>query len=145
MRADAHCEYAPDYIPTLVAALDAHGADNVGGVTRVEPGADSDMARAIALALGHPAAVGNSYFRIGASAPRWVDTVPFGCWKRATLQKVGLFNESLPRNQDDEHNMRLRRGGGRVLLLPNVVTKYFGRETLRQVARMSGSMGITSH
>lgn len=141
MRADAHCEYAPDYIPLLVSALDEHGADNVGGVTKVEPGADTDVAHAIAIALSHPAAVGNSYFRIGASAPRWVDTVPFGCWKRETFAKIGLFDESLPRNQDDEFNMRLRRGGGRILLLPAVVTRYFGRETLGQLARMFWQYG----
>jgi len=141
MRADAHCEYAPDYIPTLVTALDEHGADNVGGITKVVPGADTDVAQAIAIALSHPAAVGNSYFRIGASAPRWVDTVPFGCWKRETFQRIGLFDESLPRNQDDELNMRLRGKGGRILLLPNVVTTYFGRSTLGQLARMFWQYG----
>jgi len=141
MRADAHCEYAPEYVSALVAALDEHNADNVGGVTKVVPGADTDVAQAIAIALSHPAAVGNSYFRIGASAPRWVDTVPFGCWRRETFQQIGMFDESLPRNQDDEFNMRLRRSGGRILLLPSVVTTYFGRETLGQLGRMFWQYG----
>ena len=141
MRADAHCEYAPEYIPALISALDEFNADNVGGVTEVVAGADTDVARAIALALSHPAAVGNSYFRIGASAPRWVDTVPFGCWRRETFARIGTFDEALPRNQDDEFNLRLRRSGGRILLLPTVVTKYFGRETLRQLARMFWQYG----
>ena len=142
MRMDAHCEYPADYIPTLVRALAEHQADNVGGVTEVLPAGDGAVARAIAIALGSRAGVGDSHFRVGASAPRWVDTVPFGCWRRETFAKVGLFDESLPRNQDDEFNMRLRRAGGRVLLVPSVVTRYFARERLGQLWQMFAQYGF---
>lgn len=142
LRMDAHCEYPSDYIPTLVTALEEHKADNVGGVTVVQAAADTAVARAIALALAHPAGVGNSYFRIGTSAPKWVDTVPFGCWRRETFERIGLFDESLPRNQDDEFNMRLIRAGGRILLLPEVVTRYYARETLGQLWRMYYQYGF---
>jgi glycosyltransferase involved in cell wall biosynthesis len=141
MRMDAHCDYPVDYIPTLVEALGANGAANVGGVTEVLPAARTAVARAIAVALAHPAAVGNSRFRIGAREPMWVDTVPFGCWRRETFERVGLFDESLPRNQDDEFNMRLGRAGGRILLLPSVVTRYYARETLGQLWRMFSQYG----
>ncbi len=136
LRMDAHCEYPPDYIPALVSALETTGAANVGGVTAVVPAADTPVAKAIAIALSHVAGMGDSHFRIGAKEAKWVDTVPFGCWKRETFERVGLFDESLPRNQDDEFNMRLSRSGGRILLLPTVVTRYFGRETLAQLRRM---------
>ena len=136
LRMDAHCEYPPDYIPALVSALETTGAANVGGVTAVVPAADTPVAKAIAIALSHVAGMGDSHFRIGAKEAKWVDTVPFGCWKRETFERVGLFDESLPRNQDDEFNMRLARAGGRILLLPTVVTRYFGRETLAQLRRM---------
>ena len=142
MRMDAHCEYPPDYIPTLTSALESTGAANVGGVTEVVPAAETHTARAIALALAHPAGVGNSYFRIGATEPMWVDTVPFGCWRRETFDRVGLFDDSLPRNQDDEFNMRLARAGGRILLLPKVVTRYYARETLGQLWRMFYQYGF---
>jgi glycosyltransferase involved in cell wall biosynthesis len=142
MRMDAHCEYPPDYIPALTSALESSGAANVGGITEVVPAAETDMARAIALALAHPAGVGNSYFRIGAKEPMWVDTVPFGCWRRETFDRVGLFDDSLPRNQDDEFNMRLARAGGRILLLPTVVTRYYARETLGQLWRMFYQYGF---
>jgi len=32
----------------------------------------------------------------------YVDTVPYGCWRKSTLERIGLFDESLSRNQDDE-------------------------------------------
>jgi len=141
MRMDAHCEYPADYIPQLVRALDEHQADNVGGITEVLPAGSGPVARAIAIALSSRAGVGDSHFRVGTEAPRWVDTVPFGCWRRETFTKVGLFDESLPRNQDDEFNMRLRRAGGRVLLLPSVVTRYFARERLDQLWQMFSQYG----
>jgi hypothetical protein len=128
-------------VSRLVEWLETSGADNVGGVCLTRPGGDSVMARAIALALGHPFGVGNSYFRIGVSAPRWVDTVPFGCYRRQVFERIGLFDESLIRNQDDEFNARLIRDGGRVLLVPNVVCVYYARDSLGKLWRMYHQYG----
>ena len=136
MRMDAHAVYPPQYVPRLLAALAESGADNVGGCVVTLPADPSAVARAIAIALSHPFGVGNSYFRIGASAPRWVDTVPFGCYRREVFDRVGLFDEELIRNQDDEFNHRLLRHGGRVLLVPDVVAEYYPRGSFVMLARM---------
>jgi glycosyltransferase involved in cell wall biosynthesis len=135
-RADAHVVYPPEYLTRLVAALRDSGADNVGGRLETVPAHDGPVARAIALALSHPLGVGNSHFRIGTSGPRWVDTVPFGCFRRDVFVRNGLFDEELVRNQDDEFNLRLIRRGGRILLLPDVVSRYYARGSYRQVGRM---------
>jgi hypothetical protein len=37
------------------------------------------------------------------------DTIYLGCWPRAVFERFGGFDEQLVRNQDDEHNLRLRR------------------------------------
>lgn len=136
IRMDAHVVYPPDYIPRLVAALVASGAENVGGCIVTLPADHSPAARAVAIALAHPFGVGNSWFRIGVREPRWVDTVPFGCWRREVFDRVGLFDEELVRNQDDEFNHRLARHGGRVLLAPDVVSYYYARPSLRPLGRM---------
>jgi glycosyltransferase involved in cell wall biosynthesis len=136
LRMDAHVTYPPDYVPTLVAELRWSGADNVGGVVVTEPGADTAIARAIAIGLAHPLGVGNAYFRIGSTKRRWVDTVPFGCYHRDVFARIGGFDEALARNEDDEFNFRLRRAGGRILLIPAVTCRYYARPTLRQLARM---------
>jgi hypothetical protein len=80
--------------------------------------------------------VGNSYFRTGTRERREVDTVPFGCYRREIFDQIGMFDEELVRNQDDEFNFRLIARGGRVLLLPDVICRYFARRSFRQVARM---------
>lgn len=136
VRMDAHVVYPPEYVPRLVAALAETGADNVGGVVVTRPGGDTPVARAIAAALAHPFGVGNSYFRIGTRVARRVDTVPFGCYRREVFDRVGPFDEELVRGQDEELNHRLLRRGGRIVLLPDVVSYYYARASLRDVARM---------
>jgi glycosyltransferase involved in cell wall biosynthesis len=136
VRMDAHVEYPCNYISSLVTLLEQSGADNVGGVCQTVPANDSAIARAIALGMSHLLGVGNSHFRIGSSEDRWVDTVPFGCYRRDVFDRIGLFDEELVRNQDDELNMRLTRRGGRILLSPRIVCKYYARESLAKLWRM---------
>ena len=136
VRMDAHVEYPRDYISSLVALLEKSGADNVGGVCQTLPADNSAIARAVALRHVASAGVGNSHFRIGAAADRWVDTVPFGCYRRELFDRIGTFDEDLVRNQDDEFNLRLIRNGGRILLSPRIVCKYYARDSLPKLWRM---------
>ncbi len=138
----AHVEYPADYISSLVKLLEQSGADCVGGVCRTLPAGDSAMAKAVAFGMSHPLGVGNSHFRIAgtmypwSAEDRWVDTVPFGCYRREVFDRIGMFDEELVRNQDDEFNMRLIRHGGRILLSPRIVSQYIARDSLGKLWRM---------
>jgi glycosyltransferase involved in cell wall biosynthesis len=135
MRMDAHAQYPPNYIGDLVAWLGHTGADSVGGAWLTLPGAATITAHAIAAALAHPFGIGNAYYRLGTKEPR-EEPGAFGCFRREVFQRVGLFDEELVRNQDDEFNSRLLRAGGRLLLVPGVVTRYYARESLGKLWRM---------
>lgn len=141
MRMDAHAIYPCDYISRLVAWLRESGADNTGGMWNTLPASESPLAKAIATGLSHPFGVGNSYYRVGTSKPRWVDTVPFGCYRREVFDRIGLFDEELVRNQDDEFNHRLLKHGGRILLVPDVVAHYYARASLTKLALMNYQYG----
>ena len=136
MRMDAHNEYPPDYVSSLVGWLEKSGADNVGGAWVTRAASDAAMARAIAVAVSHPFGVGNAHYRFGTAAPRQVDTVPFGCYRREVFDRIGLFDEELVRNQDLEFNLRLRKAGGTILLVPGVVSYYHARDSLSKLWRM---------
>ena len=136
VRMDAHCRYPANYLRTLVHWLEKSGADNVGAAWRTLPGSETATARAIAFVLSHRAGVGNAHFRIGVKEPRWVDTVPFGCYRRQVFERIGMFDEDLVRNQDDEFNQRLLKAGGRILLVPDISIDYFARDSFRKLARM---------
>ncbi|MGE0448381.1 MAG: glycosyltransferase family 2 protein [Vicinamibacterales bacterium] len=136
VRLDAHCRYPADYLRLCTEWLSSSGADNVGGLVRTLPANGTAKAAAIAAALSHRFGVGNAHFRVGTSEARWVDTVPFGCYRREVFDRIGLFDEDLVRNQDDEMNARLIRHGGRILLVPAIVSDYVARESLATLWRM---------
>lgn len=136
MRMDVHVEYQSNYIAGLLSVLLETGADNVGGLCITVPAKNTVIGNAIAIAMAHPFGVGNSYFRIGVSERRWVDTVPFGCYRREVFDRIGLFDEELIRNQDDEFNLRLIKNGGKILLIPEIVSYYYARDSLPKLWRM---------
>ena len=136
VRMDVHSIYPSDYISRCVEGLFKYGADNVGGVWNIQPGADTFVAKAIALAQSHPVGVGNVAYRIGSKMIKWVDTVPYGCYRKEVFNRIGGFDNELIRNQDDELNARLRKVGGKILLDPTIQCTYFARPTLMQAGRM---------
>jgi succinoglycan biosynthesis protein ExoA len=46
------------------------------------------------------------------------------------IARVGLYDEELVRDQDDEHNYRIRKSGGIVLLADDVRSDYYSRSKL---------------
>jgi succinoglycan biosynthesis protein ExoA len=128
VRMDGHAVPAPDYVAACVAALARSGAANVGGVVEAE-GA-TPFGQAVALATQHPLGAGDAKHRIGGAAGD-VDTVPFGAFRRDVFEKVGLFDESLVRNQDYEFNVRIRAAGERVHFDPRIRFAYTPRGSVR--------------
>jgi hypothetical protein len=128
IRMDSHTEYAPDYLQQCVAVLRETGADNVGGPW-VARGAGY-LSRAIAAAFQSAFAVGGARGHKCKYEGR-VDTVYLGCWPVETFRRFGLFDEELVRNQDDEHNLRITRGGGTVWQSPLIRSWYTPRGSLR--------------
>ncbi|MBN2569749.1 MAG: glycosyltransferase family 2 protein [Deltaproteobacteria bacterium] len=111
-------------------------ADCIGGLIKTLPGDSTVVANAIALALSHPFGVGRSYFRIGMRQERYVNTVPYGCYRKGVFEKIGMFDEDLVRNQDDEFNLRLFNRGGKLLLVPQIISKYYARGSLKKLWMM---------
>lgn len=110
IRADGHNFYPRDYVANCVKYLKETGADNVGGPWLTVPASNTLGARLIAAMLSNPFGVGDSRFRTTRN-DGFVETVPFGAYKRELFDKVGLFNEKLVRNQDNELNARICSAG----------------------------------
>lgn len=142
VRIDAHCEYPNNYISMLVKYLFELDADNVGGVLETLPSNQTSISKAIAIASSHLFGVGNSKYKTGTNKIIETDTVPFGCFKREVFDKIGLFDEDLIRNQDDEFNARLINNGGKIFLIPDIRIKYFVRSNVAQMAQMYFQYGL---
>ncbi len=127
--AGAHAVYQPDHISTCVRFHQESGAENVGGALRIEPGAEGPVAQAIAAGLASRFGSGNSHVKTGVQEPIWADTAAFGCYRRELFDQIGMFDERLLGSSDLDLNRRLRVAGGRILLVPEVVVRYFADAT----------------
>jgi succinoglycan biosynthesis protein ExoA len=134
IRMDAHSIPNYDYIQNCIKGLDENLGDIIGGIWKIQPGASTWVAKAIAIAASHPLGAGDARYRIGGIAQE-VDTVPFGAFRREMINKIGMYDESLLTNEDYEFNARLRQFGGRVWLDPNISSIYYSRSTLIELAK----------
>jgi glycosyltransferase involved in cell wall biosynthesis len=140
VRMDAHAVYPKDYLTTLTRALAETGADMVGGYAESLPSAETATSRAIALATNHAFATG-SPFRYRRKSGE-CDAVPYGCWRRELFDRVGLFDERLLRNQDNEHSSRILRDGGRIYMTSQAPVGYYIRSTLPTLWRQAAVTGM---
>jgi succinoglycan biosynthesis protein ExoA len=134
LRLDAHCIPVQDYVARCITGLQEGLGENVGGVWKIQPSSQGWLARSIAAAAAHPLGVGDARYRYSTRAEA-VDTVPFGAFRRSTLEKIGAYDESLLTNEDYELNARLRMSGGKVWLDPAIQAVYFSRGSLPALAR----------
>jgi succinoglycan biosynthesis protein ExoA len=140
VRMDCHTRYPPDYLRRCFTAVAETGAWNVGGLLRTRGRTWTE--RAVACAMDSMFG-GIDWTRHGSATERVdVDTVPFGAFPAQVFERIGLFDETLVRNQDDEFNLRIRRAGGRVVLDPALSTSYVPRGSLRGVFSQYHQYGL---
>ena len=137
-RIDAHTEIEPDYLSVGVETLGRTGAENVGGPMICRGG--GPVADAIAAAMSSRWGVGAQFHF--ATDERECDTVYMGMWPRHAFEEIGLFDEELVRNQDDELNYRLRKHGGRIVVSPAMRSLYQNRETWKALLRQFYQYGL---
>jgi glycosyltransferase involved in cell wall biosynthesis len=133
-RLDVHTEYAGDYLAECLSALETSGADNVGGPWRASAQPGRPTQQAIAAAFQSRWLAGGARSR-QLDFSGWVDTVYLGCWPRRSFERFGNFDEALVRNQDDEHNLRILRGGGRVWQSASIRSSYRPRDSIGALFR----------
>ncbi len=131
---------ASSYVRRCVEHLLAGGVEAVGGP--IETVGETDEAQAIALAMSSWFGVGGSGFRTVKDRATLVETVAFPAYTRQTVQRIGPFDEELVRNQDDEYNYRLLKHGGRILLSPDIRSRYYSRSSLRSLWRQYYQYGF---
>jgi glycosyltransferase involved in cell wall biosynthesis len=133
IRVDGHCIIAPDYVSKCVEHIQRDGVDGVGGPIRSI--GETHLAKVIAIGISSLFGVGDSAFRTLSGKTMLVDTVPFPAYTRQIIERAGLYDEELVRNQDDEYNYRIRELGGKILLADNIRSTYFSRTSLKSLWR----------
>jgi glycosyltransferase involved in cell wall biosynthesis len=136
VRADAHSTYPRHYLETCVRYLQDRGIDNVGGPIVTVAADNSLSARLVAAVLSNPFGVGNSRFRTSLKEG-FVDTVPFGAFRKDLFARVGAYDEQLGRNEDNDLNARIRQAGGKIFLTPALTLNYFPAARFSQLLKQT--------
>jgi len=138
VRMDAHTEYAVNYVRECVAALEATGADNVGGPWVAK--GRGFTSEAVAAAFQSPFSTGGTRGH-NKTYEGETDTIYLGCWPREVFLRIGMFDEELARNQDDEFNLRLSRNGGKIWQSVRIKSWYHARKSLRSLLQQQVQYG----
>ena len=137
IRVDGHTVIEPDYVIQCVKTLTETQAQNVGGP--MNSVGITPMGKAIAAAGKSPFAVPTA-FHVSQEA-QLTDTVYLGAWRKTTLLQLEGFDESCNINEDYELNYRIRKAGGKVYFTPAIQSHYYGRQTLKLLAKQYFSYG----
>ena len=135
----AHSFVETDFIRKNEEILTRIGADCVGGPI-ISIG-ETFRAKGISLAMSSIFGVGDALFRY-AEKEGYVDTVAFGGYRREVFEKIGLFDEELTRNQDDEFNYRLRKAGGKIFITPQIKSYYYSSSNLAKLWKQYFQYGV---
>ncbi len=139
IRVDGHAEIARDYVRRCIEGLAQVDAECIGGP--IATVGETWIARGIAIAQSSPFGVGNAAFRYSNRA-QYVDTLAFGAYRRRVFDRIGVFDEELIRNQDDEFNFRLVQAGGKIWLAPSIRSTYYSRASLRGLGKQYFEYGF---
>jgi succinoglycan biosynthesis protein ExoA len=138
-RMDGHAVPEPTYIERCVASLHRTHAWAVGG--RMIKASTNPVGDAIAAASSSRFGVGDSAFHY-ATVARTVESVYLGCWPRDVFDRVGMFDEELIRNQDDEFSYRIRAAGGSIWFDPAIAVTYRPRTHLMALFNQQREYGM---
>jgi glycosyltransferase involved in cell wall biosynthesis len=126
----AHAEIAEDYFINCLKTIDEADADAVGGPWKAS--GHGYMGEAIALAFQSPFAVGGAKNH-SLDYEGYVDCI-WGIFSRKEVfERVGLYDEELIRNQDDEFSYRLHKAGGKIWQSPKIKYIYYCRNKLKSL------------
>jgi GT2 family glycosyltransferase len=105
----------------------------VGGRREPVAASSNPWSETIAQAQRSGFGVGNATYRLGTKAG-FADLISVPVYERGILFRVGLFDESLGRSEDNEFHARLREQGYKLYFLPDAVVTYHPRNTLAGIA-----------
>jgi succinoglycan biosynthesis protein ExoA len=146
VRCDAQSRLPADALRRFVAEHERAGRLNVGGrQVALPPG--TAFGDAVASVYNTRLGSGGAAYRVAAAPvagqsranPVEAETVYLGSWRKADWQP---FDPAFLANQDTEHNVRWRRAGGRVLVLPDIAVGYLPRDSWRALARQYARYGF---
>jgi succinoglycan biosynthesis protein ExoA len=135
----SHALYPLHYLENGLQYLESGEADVVGGPLNQQ--GYGENGKAIALAMSSKFGVGDTEFRTSRKK-QYVNSVAFAIYRKDMLQKIGLLDESLKRNQDDELHYRIKANGFKILMVPEMECTYYVRDSFAKLFNQYFEYGL---
>lgn len=130
----AHCLYENSYLNTCVKFLEKeNGYGGCGGIVETIAGSQNVVSEAIKDVMSSKYAVSSGSFRVGNIGE--VESIAYPIFRKAVFDKVGLYNESLIRNQDNDMNSRIVKSGFKLFITDQVKCFYFCPVSVKALLR----------
>lgn len=128
VRLDAHNQYEQDYFEKIIETFKETGADIVGGPVRTtsKTALQSFIAEAVKSKFG----TGNSNL-YDYEYKGYTDHVILGAWRKQIFSEVGMFDEDMLRDQDEEFHYRAVKKGKKIYINPEIKLYYHPRSTIK--------------
>lgn len=132
VRLDAHGGIAPDFVEKTMACLN-DGEAVCGG--SMESITDNPTPWGQTLLKAETSLFGGSVgaFKRQSSGRRPVSTVSFPAYRKEVVERVGRFNETLQRTEDNEYSYRVRQAGYSICLDSAIRCRYVIRGSLKSL------------
>jgi glycosyltransferase involved in cell wall biosynthesis len=135
-----HAVVSRNYMAELARVLREHpDVWRAGGA--VETVSLTFTGKVISAAMSSPVGVGAGNWRLGTQEG-YVPQTCFSAVPRWVFDKVGLYDEELVRNQDDEFVQRVHEAGGKEYMTQSVRVQYFSRTSPAKLARQYYQYGF---
>lgn len=123
----AHSEYDKNFLANSIELMREHPEVSCVGGPIISLGKNR-FAEAVAIAMSSRIGVGNAKHRF-PDYEGYAEMACFPVFRRDVFDLLGMYDEMLLKNQDDEFCFRLNKSGRKVFISPKVKSYYFVRET----------------
>ncbi|MEW6095071.1 MAG: glycosyltransferase family 2 protein [bacterium] len=121
--------------------LNETNADAVGGILKTINEGKDIISRVIPLSADSIFGAGGKRYRSRIAEGFVSDTLPYCLYKKEVFFKIGLIDEELIRDQDEEFNYRLIKNGGRIYFSPLIKSFLYLRPSLKKLWRQHFQYG----
>lgn len=130
---NAHSILDKNFLKNNIDYLNKTNADAVGGMLKAIYEGSSLIAKAIPLATDSIFGAGGKRYRSRIEEGFIKDTLPYCAYRKELFDKIGLIDEDLIRDQDEEFNYRILKHGGTIYYSPKIKSYLYVRPTLKKL------------
>jgi glycosyltransferase involved in cell wall biosynthesis len=129
----AHCILDKGFVANSIDSLKRTDADAVGGELKIIHGGSSFVNKAISISANSLFGAGRRRYRSRLEEGFVKDTLQHCAYRRDLFNKIGLIDEDLIRDQDEEFNYRILKKGGKIFYSPQIKSYLFIRSSLKKL------------